>query len=40
MIPVTWPEFGNLHPFAPAEQAKGYAELTKILKRCSAASRA
>ena len=22
MIPVTWPEFGNLHPFAPAEQAR------------------
>ena len=27
MIPVTWPEFGNLHPFAPAEQAQGYKEL-------------
>jgi glycine dehydrogenase len=27
MIPVTWPEFGNLHPFAPVEHAKGYAEL-------------
>jgi len=27
MIPVTWPEFGNLHPFAPVEYAKGYAEL-------------
>ncbi|MDJ0835583.1 MAG: aminomethyl-transferring glycine dehydrogenase [Acidobacteriota bacterium] len=27
MIPVTWPEFGKLHPFAPADQAKGYAEL-------------
>src|SRR5262245_48715300 len=24
MIPVTWPEFGNLHPFAPKEQAAGY----------------
>ncbi len=24
MIPVTWPEFGALHPFAPAEQAAGY----------------
>ncbi|WP_068825030.1 aminomethyl-transferring glycine dehydrogenase [Pseudomonas sp. BMS12] len=24
MIPVTWPEFGNLHPFAPREQAAGY----------------
>lgn len=24
MIPVTWPEFGKLHPFAPIEQAQGY----------------
>ncbi len=32
MIPVTWPEFGNMHPFAPAEQAKGYAELTQKLE--------
>ncbi|KRV47956.1 glycine dehydrogenase [Wenjunlia vitaminophila] len=27
MEPVTWPEFGELHPFAPAEQAQGYLEL-------------
>jgi len=27
MIPVTWPEFGNIHPFAPAEQVQGYKEL-------------
>ena len=27
MIPVTWPEFGRLHPFAPREQAQGYAAL-------------
>jgi len=27
MIPVTWPEFGQLHPFAPADQAAGYKEL-------------
>ncbi len=27
MIPVTWPEFANIHPLAPAEQATGYAEL-------------
>ncbi len=27
MAPVTWPEFGRLHPFAPPEQAQGYAEL-------------
>ena len=32
MIPVTWPEFGNMHPFAPAEQAAGYAELAKNLE--------
>ncbi len=32
MVPITWPEFGNMHPFAPAEQAKGYAELTKNLE--------
>ncbi|HET9190971.1 MAG TPA: glycine dehydrogenase (aminomethyl-transferring), partial [Rudaea sp.] len=27
MIPITWPEFANIHPFAPAEQAQGYKEL-------------
>jgi glycine dehydrogenase len=27
MIPVTWPEFGALHPFAPQDQAAGYAEM-------------
>ena len=27
MIPVTWPEFGNIHPFAPADQVQGYAQL-------------
>jgi len=27
MIPVTWPEFANIHPFAPAGQAQGYQEL-------------
>jgi glycine dehydrogenase len=27
MLPVTWPEFGNLHPFAPAEQTRGYQEM-------------
>ena len=27
MIPVTWPEFGALHPFVPADQAQGYREL-------------
>jgi glycine dehydrogenase len=27
MLPVTWPEFSRLHPFAPIEQTKGYQEL-------------
>ncbi|MGB3268629.1 MAG: aminomethyl-transferring glycine dehydrogenase [Rhodanobacter sp.] len=27
MIPVTWPEFANIHPLAPAAQARGYREL-------------
>ncbi len=27
MIPVTWPEFGNIHPLAPASQALGYKQL-------------
>jgi glycine dehydrogenase len=32
MIPVTWPEFANIHPFAPAEQAAGYHELFRRLE--------
>ncbi|EIJ0962440.1 aminomethyl-transferring glycine dehydrogenase [Vibrio parahaemolyticus] len=32
MIPITWPEFGSIHPFAPAEQTAGYAALAKDLK--------
>ena len=31
MIPVTWPEFANIHPFAPADQRLGYAELDRQL---------
>ncbi|MBD2767037.1 aminomethyl-transferring glycine dehydrogenase [Hymenobacter sp. BT664] len=27
MIPVTWPEIGQLHPFAPLKQAKGYQQI-------------
>ncbi len=27
MMPVTWPRFANLHPFAPREQWEGYAEI-------------
>lgn len=33
MIPVTWPEFGALHPFAPKTQTKGYAKLADSLKK-------
>ncbi|WP_221089419.1 aminomethyl-transferring glycine dehydrogenase [Deinococcus aquaedulcis] len=32
MIPVTWPEFGQLHPFAPADQTQGYAEMLAELE--------
>ena len=32
MVPVTWPEFGNLHPFAPVNQTQGYQELFKDLE--------
>nr|WP_211452560.1 aminomethyl-transferring glycine dehydrogenase [Collimonas antrihumi] len=39
MIPVTWPEFGALHPFAPLHQALGYqqlvAELEEMLCVCT-----
>lgn len=31
MIPVTWPEFNQLHPFAPVDQAKGYAHILNEL---------
>ena len=33
MIPVTWPEFGALHPFAPTQQAQGYQALFNDLKQ-------
>ena len=32
MIPITWPEFANVHPFAPADQQKGYQELDEQLR--------
>jgi glycine dehydrogenase len=32
MIPVTWPDFSRLHPFVPAEQAKGYHLLNQQLE--------
>ena len=33
MIPVTWPEFADMHPFAPAEQSAGYHRLVEELER-------
>ena len=33
MIPITWPAFADLHPFAPVEQAQGYVELFGDLER-------
>ncbi len=39
MIPVTWPEFGRMHPFAPMEQAQGYSmlfqQLQEMLQFCT-----
>jgi glycine dehydrogenase len=32
MLPVTWPEFGQLHPYAPKEQAAGYSEMCSQLE--------
>jgi len=32
MIPVTWPEFSDLHPFAPVDQTEGYLELITQLE--------
>ena len=32
MIPITWPEFANVHPFAPASQREGYAVLDRQLR--------
>ncbi|NNS06626.1 aminomethyl-transferring glycine dehydrogenase [Erwinia sp. JH02] len=33
MIPITWPEFAELHPFCPAEQAGGYLQMIGQLSR-------
>jgi glycine dehydrogenase len=33
MLPVTWPEFGKLHPFVPLDQAQGYQELFRQLSK-------
>ena len=32
MLPLSWPEFGSLHPFAPADESLGYKELFKQLE--------
>lgn len=33
MLPITWPEFASIHPFAPAEQTAGYRQLTDELEQ-------
>ena len=33
MIPITWPEFARLHPFAPADQLAGYAQMDADLQK-------
>ena len=33
MIPVTWPAFAQMHPYAPAEQSSGYQQLVKELEQ-------
>ncbi|POP51487.1 aminomethyl-transferring glycine dehydrogenase [Zhongshania marina] len=33
MIPITWPEFGNMHPFAPRSQVAGYLQLIDELEQ-------
>ena len=33
MIPVTWPQFGNIHPFAPSDQTGGYMQLLNELNQ-------
>jgi len=33
LLPLTWPEFANIHPFVPLNQAQGYAELIEQLNK-------
>lgn len=33
LLPITWPEFANIHPFVPMDQAQGYAELIEQLNK-------
>ncbi|MBK5914756.1 aminomethyl-transferring glycine dehydrogenase [Rhodocyclus purpureus] len=37
MIPITWPEFTDIHPFAPLDQAPGYLEMIRQLEQWLAA---
>ena len=37
MLPITWPEFSRLHPFAPVDQAEGYLEVFRELESMLAA---
>jgi glycine dehydrogenase len=32
MIPISWPEFANIHPFAPVSQTEGYQDLFRLLE--------
>lgn len=34
LIPLSWPEFANIHPYAPVNQAKGYQQIIKELSQC------
>ncbi|MBV6521158.1 MAG: Glycine dehydrogenase (decarboxylating) [Gemmatimonadaceae bacterium] len=33
MMPITWPEFGRIHPFVPSDQSEGYAALFSSLEK-------
>ncbi len=33
LMPITWPEFANIHPFAPVDQTKGYQQIFKELDK-------
>ncbi|MEX0847600.1 MAG: aminomethyl-transferring glycine dehydrogenase [Ilumatobacteraceae bacterium] len=33
MLPITWPEFANLHPYGPADESEGYREMIGQLER-------
>lgn len=34
MVPLTWPEFSPVHPFAPVDQVEGYLEIIKVKTQC------